>query len=99
MATQKYDELLMDPTEADVEAPDYLKESLRIVRGQTMMLARKQHLEAVIQNRDEILVTLKQALCLLDTFVKEVEIITGRLGSTRAAVADIQKRYDVEVAQ
>ena len=90
-ATEKHFEI------AD-EFPDPFKEALHIVRGQTMMLPTKKHLEAVSLNRDELLVTLNRALGLLNTFVKEVEIITGRLGPTRELVADLQKRYDIEVA-
>lgn len=65
-----------------------------------MMLATKKHLEALSQNRSEILVAYGEALALLDVVANEIEVYTGdKLETTREVLADWRKRYDIEVAQ
>jgi hypothetical protein len=77
---------------------DLLKESLRIVRGQTMMLPTKRHLEAMNANRNEMLLTLKDTASLLEAFVTEIEISFGTLPGTRKRLADLKMRIEVEEA-
>lgn len=97
--------LVQSPSDAELadifseDTPDYLRQAFLILRGQSGIRPTREHVEALCQNRGELLETLNRSLSLLHTFVKEVEVITGTLGPTRLLVADIQKRYDIEVAQ
>lgn len=75
--------------------PDYLKEALRIERGLTMMRATGKHLHALIQERDELLLTLETAQKLFSDFVKEIESSFGPLPATRSQIDDLRKRIEI----
>lgn len=77
------------------EEPDYLKEALRIERGQTMKTASRKHLHALIQERDELLLTLETAQKLFSDFVKEIESSLGPLPATRSQIDDLRKRIEI----
>lgn len=79
----------------DEPEPDYLKDALRIVRGQTMKRASKDHLSALIQDREELLLTLESATTIFEDFVKELEASFGKLPATRQQILALRKRIEI----
>lgn len=83
----------------DEPEPDYLKDALRIVRGQTMMRAAKDHLVALSQDRDELLLTLESVMTIFADITKEIEASFGELPATRLQIASLRKRIEIGRAQ
>lgn len=75
--------------------PDYLKEALRIERGLTMMRATGKHLHALIQERDELLLTLESFLAIFEDHTKEIEASFGEMPVTRAQIVALRKRIEI----
>lgn len=77
------------------EEPDYLREALRIERGLTMMRATGKHLHALIQERDELLLTLESFLAIFEDHTKEIEASFGEMPVTRAQIVALRKRIAI----
>ena len=79
----------------DEPEPDYLKDALRIVRGETMKRAAKEHLHALSEDRNELLLTLESFKEIFEDFVKEIEASFGKMPGTRAQIASLRKRIEI----
>lgn len=83
------------PNIEDEPEPDYLKDALRIVRGETMLLATRKHLSALSQDREELLLTLESVMLLFADITKEIEASFGELPATRLQIASLRKRIEI----